>query len=325
MTEHPLNQKSIRKRLRKSPPYRFARKVRGQVRNYWFRHKEARKRKAYQRAHPNAPPMMHICICGFPRSGTSLFYNMLCSVLPDFAVDDRERPTIETLPNFGNRISKLPNDILAVDQFAKHNVHGKRLIVIVFLRDLRDILTSVHAQIPDQYFIGYDYRLITEGTWPDFKVRTAGPGIQEIADRIDAIETLPDITPIRIRYEDLLHSPSSVQRQLEDVLGWPFTGSLEDTRNVENRTRGMKYEGIHQPVDPKLVKIDESVTTAYEGRWRDPEYRERIAEQFTSHPELFELLKRYGYESDDGWFDEYRNHADRQTSVHMPPNRGVES
>jgi hypothetical protein len=42
------------------------------------------------------------------------------------------------------------------------------------------------------------------------------------------------------------------------------------------------------------------------GKWRLPEHRERITDQFSRFPALFDLLIEGGYERDRAWFDELR-------------------
>ena len=45
------------------------------------------------------------------------------------------------------------------------------------------------------------------------------------------------------------------------------------------------------------------------GKWREAKHRDRIRQQFTLHPELFDMLIRCGYEKDRDWFASFSAEA----------------
>ena len=76
-------------------------------------------------------PWTHLVVCGFPRSGTSLLYNMLSATLEDFECQDFEVPARTRLTWAGHQASKNPLDIIDLVDLPSKNVLGKRLVVII--------------------------------------------------------------------------------------------------------------------------------------------------------------------------------------------------
>ena len=249
------------------------------------------------------PRRVHLCVCGYPRSGTTLLYNMLCSTLEGFNYEDYEETSLKTLRRFDNHVSKLPFDVLKLGEFYRHNIFNKRIFSIVMMRDPRDLVTSVHAQLPGHYFIGYDYSLKRKSRGPDGEPDPVGPGIRDVAEAIEGLDAVRGMECRVLKYEELIADPDRIQGELASRLGLRFKARFSEVSG-ERRTGGVKYAGRHRPVDPSLVKVDRDLTREFEGRWRRPEHRARLLEQFGRHPQLLELLHRYGYETDHHWFDE---------------------
>jgi len=243
----------------------------------------------------------HILVTGFPRSGTSLFYNMLCSSLEDFAFDDWEIPALDTLWRYENHVTKRPFDLFALDDIVAANVHRKRLIVIAAIRDLRDITTSIHAMAPDVYLIGHEGCYELGGTFPNYERPFTGPGIGAFHEALTRWRHSAEIELQMLRYEDLVADPDAVQQRLAERLGLRFRSRFSDFHRHRDR-HAIRFEGERAPLAPDLVKINDPVSKGYVGRWAEPRHRARICEQFTQHPELLEMLRFYGYEKDDEWF-----------------------
>jgi hypothetical protein len=244
------------------------------------------------------PSRVHLCVCGYPRSGTTLLYNLLCSTLEGFNYEDYEESSLRTLRIFDNHVSKLPFDVLNLGEFRRNNIFSKTIFTIVMMRDLRDLVTSVHAQLPGHYFIGFECSLKRKDGEPD----PSGPGIRHVAEAIEGLDSVRGMEIRVLKYEELIADPDAFQEELASRLGLRFKARFSKV-TAEKRTEGLRYAGRHQPVDPSLVKVDRDLTREFQGRWRRPEYRERLIEQFGAHPGLLELLCRYGYEPDNRWFE----------------------
>lgn len=247
-------------------------------------------------------PWCHLLICGYPRSGTSLLYNMLAATLPNYQFTPFEKRAQPLLTRAGNIASKTPMDVFEVEHMLQKNPWKKRLLLVVPLRDLRDILTSRHPMLPEEYFIGYDHSWwpTRQNTW----VYDA-PGISAIAEQISHLSHLDEVSLLQFRYEDLLADANSIQQQLVDRFGLEFSSTFADFHKNPERL-AYRYEGKHSPRDSSLVREHKAVDRDRAGKWQSPEHRGRIIKQFTDFPQLFDLLIQMGYEKDRSWFSDYQ-------------------
>lgn len=246
----------------------------------------------------------HIVICGYPRGGTSLLYNMLSVSLDGFSFDEFETRVLERLHRYGNYATKMPMDVFDLGKVDRLNKFGKDICAIVVMRDVRDVLTSRHPNVPDEYFIGYDH-----SWWPKNKDFTeweyTAPGIGALHDAMEVSGSIQGIRLFKIKYEDLVADVDGAQKRLEAFLGVKFSRQIKDFYKDSSRM-AYRYEGKYKAKDESLVMEDKSLVTSRAGKWRSEQYRERIFEQFTKHPALFDVLIKDGYEKDNLWFDVYR-------------------
>jgi hypothetical protein len=262
--------------------------------------------QVFRLLHRGAPPRRQLVVCGFPRSGTSLLYNMLAVALPQFAHDAFEASALRSLWRFEDHLSKLPLDVLRLDAICRRNLHGKRLQVLVPIRDPRDLVTSIHPNVPGDYFIGWEssYRV---GLGDAAEPRPDLPGIREIEAALRAHSGRRDLELVRVRFEELVRTPDRVQEQLAARLGLEFrarfSGFHRDAERIPYR-----YDAAHlRPgSDASLVREHAAPDPSRAGKWRDPVHRARIREQFGAHPELLALVRAWGYEEDDSWFEAWR-------------------
>ncbi len=138
--------------------------------------------------------------------------------------------------------------------------------VLWMLRDPRDILTSIHADQPDEFYVKPE-RLITS------------------LKLYDEFKDEPQI--MTIHYEELVSSPNTVQARIAQAF------QLETVRDF---TEGHKYfphfrqnmRAMHsiRPIDAKSVQ-----------KWRvKQEYKEYLETVLKEHPALISLAPNYGYE-----------------------------
>lgn len=246
---------------------------------------------------------VQLVVCGYPRGGTSLLYNMLSASLEGFRFEDFEIPAEYRLHRLGNIASKFPLDILNADRWPSLNVHHKRILVIGVVRDPRDVMTSRHPVVPDRYFIGHDH-----SWWPqneDFSEwKFDAPGIIPVHRALQQMEQEEALSFLRVRYEDLVTDPEATQNLLAERFGLEFDHSFRDFHERRDRL-AYRYQGRTAARDPSLVRENKAPDPTRAGKWRAPEHRARIIEQFTACPELFSVLRNDGYEPDDSWFEVY--------------------
>lgn len=240
-----------------------------------------------------------IVVCGYPRGGTSLFYNLLSATIRDkYRFTKFEKYYIHHIHKLGNIATKAPLDIFHLSMLDKLNIHSKSVYIFIIIRDIREVLTSRHPFLPGEYFIGYDH-----SWWPqdkDFKRwKYDAPGVIEISAEIKNSLEIDNV--MCIRYEDLISNPDSVQNSITEKTGiqfdLPFNRYYERTNKI-----AYSYKGKYKAVDNSLVLEGKPIKTK-EPRWMRLEYKERIIEQFTSCPELFNVLISQGYEADNAWYN----------------------
>ncbi|MFW6145864.1 MAG: sulfotransferase domain-containing protein [Planctomycetota bacterium] len=248
-------------------------------------------------------PPKHITICGFPRSGTSMFSNMLGATLLGFRFDRRERRCTDALGERGNRVSKRPLDILETRTFATNNVHRKDIMVLILLRDPRDVITSVHENVPNEYFIGYEAGCRVWGTYPNYQYAMDHVGLGEIYRAVQATRESKAVSSVVLRYEDLVADPDAVQSRLAETFGLSFRGRSSEFH--EHPDQHVFKPPNTRPLDPSLVKWDKQVSMQWVCRWTAPVHRRRILDQVSRYPGLLSMIRELGYETSDTWFDRF--------------------
>lgn len=238
-------------------------------------------------------------ICGFPRGGTSLLFNMMAVCLPTFQREEFETYIGHRLHRFGNVLTKAPLDVFSVRHIDKWNVNRKEVSIIVVVRDIRDVITSRHPILPNEYFIGHDH-----SWWPqDFHFKEwkyDAPGIVSVHDEIQAIRGRSDV--MILRYEDLISDPDFTQRSLAVRFGLSFQGHFSAYHQDQHQL-AYKYEGRYAAKDQSLVMEGKAVSGSRVARWKtNKDSVRRIHDQFQEEPRLFEVLQAYGYETDNEWF-----------------------
>jgi len=223
---------------------------------------------------------LHVLVTGPPRSGTSLLYNMLCYAYPSFGHAQGERTALSDLKLEGDRISKHPFDLLALNDIKETaKIVGKDLKVICILRDFRDVVTSFTR---DRYIMGFD--AYTN------KANRPLPGIFELLRGLESAMCDDDIFCTTIQYELLVKNTIAVQNFIAALLGeespFSFKNFLED-----------KNPGMHSSGEMHTKPLTESLI----GRWQEPKHKARIIEQFESQ-EARDLLRMYGYTRTDEWY-----------------------
>jgi len=242
----------------------------------------------------------HIVICGYPRSGTSLLYNMIAASIADFRCEEFEMEALYRLHRRGNYVTKFPLDILSIDEILNGNILAKDIYFLLLVRDVRDLITSRHPLVPDRYFIGYKSSLWPQD--PQFaKWKSDAPGIEAIHDAMRTCASRRDLRSLRIRYETLVTDTDAIQQQVETLVGMKFAYSFRDYYTRPDK-HAYKYSGRYQAKDASLARESAKVDKNRISKWRNPEHRQVLHQQFSQHPELFQILIEDGYEKDAEWF-----------------------
>lgn len=246
-----------------------------------------------------------LIVCGYPRGGTSLIYNMLSASLSGYRFEPFEVPVIYRIHRLGNIASKFPLDVFNLADVPALNIHDKKLQVIAMLRDPRDLVTSRHPVLPDRYFIGHDHSWWPQD--PEFKTWTYdAAGIVAIFNELERLRDEEEIPILFLRFEDLVRDPDAIQRRIADRFDLRFAGRFSTFHERQDKM-AYRYEGKRAPRDPSLAREDRPTDSTRSGKWRKDEHRERILSQFEECPALFDILVTYGYEEDERWFSAYRN------------------
>jgi hypothetical protein len=235
----------------------------------------------------------HLTIAGFPRSGTTMFYNMLRATLQEFNFQDTETPTRSSISLIGSHCTKRPNDVFDAQNFGAANVRSKRTDLILSIRDPRDILTSRHANVPDDYFSSADFTYFVPGNEPPSK---RAPGLMQIYNGIGAASQLSQSRGGKVfllRYEDLVANPVDIQNNIAAALDLKFQDSFTDFHKAHIPANLIFALNGVRPVD-----------TNGTAKWRLPEHRDRIIDQFTRFPQLHQMLFQMGYETDTKWLED---------------------
>ena len=258
-------------------------------------------------------PSFHVAVVGFPRGGTSLLHNMLSATLPGFRFDDFETRVLERLHRIGDYATKTPLDVLDLGHLSAANTLNKRIVVLAVDRDIRDVITSRHPNLPDRYFIGHD-----ASWWPQNKAfsewRYDAAGVIAVEQALRSAPTLSGFELSRIRYEDLVADPDGLQRRLREQFDLPFAGRFSEF-HLAGKRRAYRYDERRDTLDRALVFEDQPASGSRQGKWRAEEHRARIIEQFSACDLLFDFLIAGGYEPDRNWFREFQSTSPLESDV----------
>lgn len=215
-----------------------------------------------------------VVICGFPRSGSTLFYNALRSTVTNYRFFDKEQQALQ-IPKKYNFVSKRPKDCYNVKEIKeKFNPY-----FIFMVRDPRDVITSVHAHSEGQYKVGAEYSL-----------KTGKKGVcgktEGMLSYWKALKNMPEYT-IFIYYEELVTDPDKVQNDLKKI--FKYNGKFTDFHTKQIPPR------LAHPLNGVRPISDSNI-----GRWVN--HQKRVKDQFTKYPSMFKMLIELGYEKDTEWF-----------------------
>lgn len=228
------------------------------------------------------PLDLHLVMCGFPRSGTTLLQLMAETAFPEARSFNVERSGLGAAQNdWPGRhpmlITKRPDDIFWIDEIRDaYAWRGTRTRVrfIVSVRDPRAVLTSVHNNDPSNYWVPVD-------RW------------RAIYAHLQYVRRSPDVTVVE--YRDVVERPSDVQRAVETLCGRRSSRSFDQF-----------HAAVPESFDTRALNGVRPLDTSTLNKWRAPKHRARIQQLLEEMPELPDRLVEMGYEPDHEWCREYR-------------------
>lgn len=226
---------------------------------------------------------MHVVICGYSRSGSTLLHALLRENVTNYHCHDAEQSALDCLGRHPRQVSKRPLDVFCAEAIADR---GANVRFVVLLRDLRSILTSCHWRWPG-FCVDWD----RQGDLPRAGAAAGENVYPGVVPTYEAIARLAD--PLFVRFEDLLRQPDVVQDRLRGELGFEYRGRFRDwaTNDRPPPARLRRPLNGYRRLDPAAA-----------ARWR--RFPLRLREQFGACPRLFDILVEYGYEPDRRWFSE---------------------
>ena len=211
--------------------------------------------------------MKRVHIVGCPRSGTTLLMELISTCFASGGYCEHELSIFEPVTAVeGVYFTKQPNDIKQL----RHIFPTDPLLHIIYMgRDPRAVITSKHRESPEQYFCNYR-------VW------------QECDQAAASYEAHPRF--LRLRYEDLVAAPDTVQQQIEDR--FPFLTRLHAFS---------QYQQFARPSAASQRAMNGLRAVNKESLQKWHEHLPRIAAQLVANPQLKHDLVRLGYEPDESW------------------------
>ncbi|MFT4797035.1 MAG: hypothetical protein ACJAYE_000714 [Candidatus Azotimanducaceae bacterium] len=215
--------------------------------------------------------MKHLHITGCRRSGTTLLFEMIATCFRHDDHCEHEQSIFVPVDIDGNTfyLSKKPSDITHIHEIflADHSLY-----LIYVRRDPRAVITSVHPTRSDIYYASFERWLRYE--------RAVVPLVQH--PRFHLIE-----------YEQLVSEPDIVQADL--MTRFPFLESLHPFSKFHEYAQSSEKAQISlkglRPISQDSIRA-----------WQ--RHLPRIRFQLDRYPELKQVIRKYGYESNDDWLQQ---------------------
>lgn len=214
--------------------------------------------------------MKRLHVTGCRRSGTTLLFEMLATCFKHDDHCEHEQSIFVPVDEKPGQLylSKKPSDITHI-----HQVHeaDSNLFLIYVRRDPRAVITSIHPSKSDVYYASFERWLRYE--------KAAEPLLEH-----------PRF--LLVSYEQLVREPDFVQNQISEQFGF--------------LTQKHLFSEFHEHADTSAkaqisLKGLRPISQTSLDAWQ--EHLSRVKFQMDRYPTLPEIIKRYGYESDNQWLD----------------------
>lgn len=226
--------------------------------------------------------MKHVIICGFPRSGTSLLHSLMQNSLMGFNFLEKEVPATSVSDLKSSIVTKRPLDSSGIGKISEL-LKDRKLYFLFCIRDVRDLICSVHPESPHDYFIDFTDQI---GIFPDGSTGPYAPGIRRYYWAHQKYTQLI----FTIKYEKLVSEPDYLQDQIFQYIDEP----------IKNRFSDFSIESKVSPGMISALNGVRAIDTNSVGIWR--RHPRRIWDEFTRTPLLFDVLSYFHYEQNREWF-----------------------
>lgn len=185
--------------------------------------------------------------------------------------------------------NKLPSLIVRAPWDKNRNPDLK---FILCMRDIRPILCSTMGT---NYELRWNeqYKINKKG-----EKERRGPSLLERLEEIDIV--LKKTDPLIVYFEDLMWQPEQEQERIGQAFGLDFKYSFL------NFFESHKSEELWAKIDKRRTKKKDfrPIEPEKAADWRD--FPNKMKREFTECPYLFQVLKDWGYEQDESWFEEIK-------------------
>ena len=233
----------------------------------------------------------HLILCGCPRSGTTMLYQMIrsSSLEQVFAPASEMRAGKTKKCSAPFIATKRPLDLFNVDKIAQ-DLHKRDLWFLANFRDPRDLISSKHKSVPTQHFQGADYQFFISGRTKAF----CYPGVAPCFEELTALRETSDKRILFTSYEQTVRDPEQLRSILKFATGFPLERPFAD---------------FHSASVPKKLSVAlngiRPVEVLAKPAWTQPERLKRAYQQIQLFPEIEAYAQNWGYPSFDSVLDQY--------------------
>ncbi|BBM85074.1 sulfotransferase family protein [Candidatus Uabimicrobium amorphum] len=232
--------------------------------------------------------MKRIHIVGCPRSGTTLMHQLMSTCYESSGFCNFEKGIFKRVDaSHSIYFSKKPDDLHIIEYVLKkkNNVH-----VICMLRDPRCVVSSIHYSNPEEYYCDF-------WMW------------EKCYDVMQKIRQHPKV--LIIRYEDLLHTPDSIQRKIQSF--------------CEELVQKYSFVDFDKYATPSLESLKamrglRSLDTSNIQSWM--KHLPRVKQQLKRYPQMQQMLELSGYEKDSSW-QKHLDHVETSNIGSYKKKRGI--
>jgi hypothetical protein len=218
-----------------------------------------------------------IYIQGCARSGNTLIRELCGAAFRDVTMVKLTKDTAEcSLAHLAGLLEQSPGDtkVLVASRNYENSLAMDRdllrahpdIKVLWMLRDPRDILTSIHDNQPDKYYVSPERLIKSLQLYAQFKVE-------------------PQV--LTVRYEELVTHPDVMQVKISEHCG------LAPSRNFVDAYKF--FPKFHENV--RAMHSIRPIDTNSLQKWRhNPAHRDYLKQLLASHGEIITLARECGYE-----------------------------
>ena len=252
---------------------------------FWLKVKLSVNRKLYQ-------DDCNIIICGLPRSGTSLLFNIISGITSNFRPftgksnglsSTKEISFRSKILSKGSYITKQPDDIFLINEMENWNLRKKKVIVLICVRDFRDVLVSKHQSYPDNYYIGYNWKTnLVSG-------RNKKVGIKNYVEEIINVKDLKidNCSKYIIKYEELTNDPDLIAYILSK-------NGVNINRKAE---KYFEHDELPYSSEQKISKgIESKGVIKNSNKWKNNDNDKKyVIDNLKKYPDLKKALSFFNY------------------------------